>query len=172
MKWCVWLFILLQACVLKGCGNNKNSLSGSLSKKVNLAFDRIKAYQNGEFLVITYLRRYNLPQALEGMGPRIDNQVVRLTLNSKAQSLVGNQILKFRPRENIHFGVAEHYVLKSSDRIHLEQEDGLSDIASGVLFFERLELKPGGKLKGYFQISFQDGSDLTGTFSTRLTELS
>ena len=158
-------------CVLHigiACGDPGNSLGGTLGNEVDLYFDQIRAYINGEFLVIVYQRHNTFAQRIAGIGPVVENQVIRFSLNSTAQTIVPNTLLPLLPSQDTPIANVEHYCLSSSNGITLQQDPPLAEMVGGDIFFYEASFVPGHRIRGYFTVSLEDGTDIQATFDTIL----
>ena len=151
-----------------GC-HKENTLGGTLSAQYDFKYDDVRAYWNGPELIVAYEVGVDVPANVQGFGSHINNQVLRLMINSKRVALEPHTDIALTADPNSAAASIERYVLSSSNNGQLVQDEPLPDIVSGNIHFDTFTRKEGNALRGHFSAVFVDGRTAQGNFDAPLS---
>lgn len=130
--------------LVASCGD-ANQLWGSIREDHPMEFDRVEVVRQGHALRIEYIRDRG----------RDSEWVCKLTLDTEGLDLCDH---------------AEITATSFAERVVVERnaDDALPRYTGGLLYFERYGASPGRAIEGDFNVLFDNGRNLAGSFATQL----
>lgn len=156
--------------LLSGACKN-GELGGSIGASYDMRFDAIRSYWIGPKLIIIYEKSFTTTEVAASFGDPVQNQVVRLTIDTNRQELVAGEEIFFDRTETDYPALSvDRYVLTESMATGLQQEETYPNLASSHLKFDALSLDIDGDLTGEFECTFTDDRMLWGNFDTTISK--
>ncbi len=141
--------------VLAGCGGG-NELSGSIGESFELDFDLVRVRKQNETLIIEYIK-------LVSGG---ENKALKLVVEGNDLLTVDGSLIDMTSGLAIDDELFAKAV--SIDRVASTGAD-FPDIEDGRMYFSALEFQAAGRVEGDFDIVFDNGRTLAGSFMGELT---
>lgn len=143
------LVVVLPGFLATACSDKENTLEGSISKDFSLEFDYVEINKLGCMVQIAYIKQGALGQTVPCML-LIDTD--HATLGEDVW-IEGNRFL---------------------DNVQVFRFDmtgsGFPAIDSGSLYFSDFGMDAGDRVRGEFEVDFDNGRDLNGTFENKLKD--